>query len=438
MMKSIHIFFVLLISCSAVVTGWSQGKFGSDSATCVTNLSFYRDYAMQEKYKEALPYWRKAMQACPPAASQYLYIDGVKIMKYLINDAKDAMLRKSRIDSLFMMYDRRMAHFKVNTGNVYRQKAYDVVQYMKDDELAIYKAFEAAVLAGGSKTEARTMIDAMNAAIKVYDNKRLSAGNFMEFYNKLRAFADTQAKERPNDAQAKRLPTDLENLFVGSGGASCDNMIAMYEKEFKAAPNSKEVVSRILQMMRLNKCTQNELYYQVVEAYHKLEPSAGSAYAIAVMYVMKNDMTNAVKYYKEAVERSTSQKDKAKYMADLGIIYMQKFNDRTQALHYAKQAIENDARNGKAYLLRGMIWAAEECGGNTIAKKAKYWLAVDYAAKAKSIDPSLAAEANQYINAYSQYFPEQQDAFMYDLVDGNTYEVNCNDMTERTRVRTRK
>jgi tetratricopeptide (TPR) repeat protein len=431
-------FLVLAISCLTAVQLWSQSKFGSDSATCVTNLSFYRDYAMQEKYNEALPYWRKALQSCPPAASQNLYIDGVKIMKYLIEKTKDSKLRQARIDSLFMMYDRRIAYFKVNKGNVYKAKAYDVVQYMEKDEVMIYKAFEAAVMAGGSKTEAKTMIDAMNAALKLYNNKRLPANNFMEFYNKLRAFADMQAKENPGDAQAKRLPTDLENLFVASGVASCDNMIAMYEKEFKAAPQNKEVVSRILQMMGLNNCTKNDFYYQIVEAYHKLEPSAGSAYAVGRMYALKNNLASAVKYYKEAIERSTSRKDKAKYMAELGIIYMQEYNDRAQALHYATQAMNSDAKNGRAYLLRGIIWAAEECEGNDIAKKAKYWLAVDYAAKAKSLDPALAAEANQYINVYSQYFPEQADAFMYDLVDGSPYVVNCGGMTERTRVRTRK
>jgi tetratricopeptide (TPR) repeat protein len=436
-MKSLPL-FILVIACATAEPSWAQGKFGRDSATCVTNLSFYRDYAMQEKYNESLPYWRKALHVCPPAASQNLYIDGVKIMKYLIETTRDPKLRQARIDSLFMMYDRRLAHFKVNKGTVYRQKAYDVVQYKGDDETAVYKAFETAVAAGGSKTEARTMIDAMNAALKLYNDKRLPANNFIEFYSKLRAFADQAAKEKPGDAQAKQLPTDLENLFVASGAASCEKLIAMYEKEFHAAPQNKEVVSRILQMMGLNKCTKNDFYYRIVEAYHQLEPSAGSAYTVARMHVLKNDMAGAVKHYEDAVERAANEKDRAKYLAELGIIYMQEFNDRAQALHYATQAMHSDAKNGRAYLLRGMIWATEECGGDEIAKKAKYWLAVDYAVKAKNIDPTLAAEANQYINVYSQYFPEQSDAFMYDLVDGNPYEVKCNGMTERTRVRTRK
>jgi tetratricopeptide (TPR) repeat protein len=437
-MKHLHFFLILAISVSAAGVARSQSKFGSDSATCVTNLSFYRDYAMQEKYKEALPYWRKALQSCPPAASQNFYIDGVKIMKYLIDNTKDLKLRQSRIDSLLMLYDLRVANFKVNKGSVYKAKAYDVVEYMKDNDAMIYKAFETAVLAGGSKTDARTMIDAMNAALKMYNSKRLPADKFMEFYNKIHAFADLAANEKPNDAQAKQLPTDLENLFVASGAASCDNMIAMYEKEYKASPTDKEVVSRILQMMGLNKCTKNDFYYRIVEAYHKLEPSAGSAYTVGKVYILKNDMANARKFFKEAVERSAPGKDRAKYMADLGVIYLQELNDRAQALNYAKQALSNDANNGRAHLLRGMIWAAEECDGNEIVKRAKYWLAVDYAVKAKNLDPTLASEANQYINAYSQYFPEQSDAFMYDLVDGSTYEVNCNGMTERTRVRTRK
>jgi tetratricopeptide (TPR) repeat protein len=359
-------------------------------------------------------------------------------MKYLIENAKDPKLRQSRIDSLFMLYDLRATHFKVNKGNVYKAKAYDVAQYMRDDDDMIYKAFETAVMASGSKTEPRTMIDAMNVALKAYNDKRLPADKFMEFYTKLRAFADLAASEKPDDAQAKRLPTDLENLLVASGVASCDNMIAMYEKEYKATPANKEVVSRILQMMGLNKCTKNNFYYQIVEAYHQLEPSAGSAYAVGKMYAMKNDRANAAKFFKDAIARSTPGKDRAKYLADLGVMYLQEFDDRALALRCAKQAIDNDAKNGRAYLLRGLIWAVEECGGNEIAKKAKYWLAVDYAAKAKSIDPTLAAEADQYINAYSQYFPEQSDAFMYNLVDGNPYVVKCNGMTERTRVRTRK
>ena len=392
---------------------------------------------MQEKYNEALPYWRKALVSCPPAASQNLYIDGIKMMKYLIDTTKDPKLRQARIDSLFMLYDRRIAHFKVNKGNVYRLKAYDVVEYVMNDE-RIYKAFEDAVMAGGSKTEARTMIDAMNVALKLYNSKRLPANSFMDFYTKIRAFADIQAKEKPGDVQAKQLPTDLENLFVASGVASCYNMIAMYEKEFQAASNNKEVVSRIMQMMGLNNCTRTDFYYRVVEAYHRLEPSAGSAYAVGKIYVLKNNTASAVKYFKEAVERATSAKDKAKYLAEIGTIYMRELKDPAQALEYAKQAMNSDAKNGRAYLLRGLIWASEECSGNEIAKKAKYWLAVDYVAKAKSLDPTLADEANQYINVYTQYFPEQSDAFMYDLVDGNTYVVNCNGMTERTRVRTRK
>jgi hypothetical protein len=178
-MKQLHFFLLLIISYSTATALRAQGKYGNDSVSCVTNLSFYRDYAMQEKYDEALPYWRKAFLACPPAASQHLYVDGIKIMKYLIENTGDPTLRKSRIDSLFMLYDRRITYFNVNKGSVCRSKAYDVAQYMEGDAEAIYTAFEAATLAGGSKTDARTMIDAMNAAIKAYDGKRLTAYKFV-------------------------------------------------------------------------------------------------------------------------------------------------------------------------------------------------------------------------------------------------------------------
>ena len=58
--------------------------------------------------------------------------------------------------------------------------------------------------------------------------------------------------------------------------------------------------------------------------------------------------------------------------------------------------------------------------------------------KAASADPSLASEANELSAQYRRYFPQQADAFMYDVQDGNGYTVSCGGMRESTTVRTLK
>ena len=94
--------------------------------------------------------------------------------------------------------------------------------------------------------------------------------------------------------------------------------------------------------------------------------------------------------------------------------------------------------SGKAYMLMGSVWAASKCGGNEIESRAKWWVAVDFYIKAKNADPSLADEADKYISTYRQYFPKQEDAFMYDIIDGSSYTVSCAGMRESTTVRTIK
>ena len=46
--------------------------------------------------------------------------------------------------------------------------------------------------------------------------------------------------------------------------------------------------------------------------------------------------------------------------------------------------------------------------------------AVDKLLKAKSVDSSVASEANRLINQYSSYYMEKADAFMMGLKDGES------------------
>ena len=81
--------------------GFAQGKYGADSAKCVTNLSFYKEYFKQKNYDEALPSWRQAYHFCPPTANQTMLIDGTTLLRHLISkNARNAAYRKALVDSL--------------------------------------------------------------------------------------------------------------------------------------------------------------------------------------------------------------------------------------------------------------------------------------------------------------------------------------------------
>ena len=435
-MKNLRFVFVVVLVFFSANMAFAQGRFGKDSADCVKNLSFYRDYAKQKDWKEAYPFWVQAFKLCPPTASQQFFIDGVQIMRYMIEQTEDAAVRQERIDTLLMLYDIRMANYKVNEGDVYAFKAYDVLTYRPDSLDAVYDAFLKAVMAGREKTAPHAMITAMQKAIELFQAEKLSSDKLLEVYSQMSEFADLQVKANPDDEQAKKMRQDLENLIGTSGAASCDKLIAMLEPSFD--PQDKDGVIRVVQLLK-NECASSDLYYRAAEAYHKLDPSPNSAYALARMYYAKGDFNKAVQYYREAITHpDTPQEDKAKYHLEVATVYLKELNNFSQAISNARQALAIEPNNGKVYMLLGNIWGAQRCGDDEIAKKAVFWVAVDFFMKAKSVDHSLADEANKFINNYTQHFPLQQDAFMYDLTDGDAYTVSCNGLTEQTRVRTRK
>jgi hypothetical protein len=62
---------------------------------------------------------------------------------------------------------------------------------------------------------------------------------------------------------------------------------------------------------------------------------------------------------------------------------------------------------------------------------------VDKFIQAKMVDPEQSKKANDLINQYSQYFPINEDVFMWTLEDGKKYTVG-GWINEQTIVRSRK
>ena len=52
----------------------------------------------------------------------------------------------------------------------------------------------------------------------------------------------------------------------------------------------------------------------------------------------------------------------------------------------------------------------------------------------RRLSASLTDDCNKLISAYSVYYPQKAEAFMYDVVDGQSYTVNCGGMRATTTV----
>jgi tetratricopeptide (TPR) repeat protein len=177
-----------------------------------------------------------------------------------------------------------------------------------------------------------------------------------------------------------------------------------------------------------------------VSKLHELEPSFSSARLLYQLCSSKDQNEEAVAYLQQAIDSEESvEADDAAMLLEMATFQFKKMNQYGKAVQTAKEAIEKDASvAAKANLLIGTIWYQVKCGGNEIEQRAKFWVATDYLQKAKNVDPALAADADELLRTCRTYFPTTEDAFMYDLQDGQSFTISCGGMSATTTVRTNK
>ena len=83
------------------------------------------------------------------------------------------------------------------------------------------------------------------------------------------------------------------------------------------------------------------------------------------------------------------------------------------------------------------IIASRDNLGDDFEKRTAFWVAADKYAKAKSVDSSVAADANKRLSDYASHYPNNEEVFFRDMKDGDSYQVKgC--INEYTTVRSRK
>lgn len=422
---------------------FAQGRYGADSAECLTNLSYYVEYYKQKNYDEAIPYWRKAYKVCPVTASQNMLIDGTVLMRRLIaKNANNASYRKELIDSLFALHDVRAEYFPKYAVKAYNAKGIDISNYVKGDYGKLYDLYNEIIALNGNQTKPSIVLFNLNAAIELYKAGKVDAETVLKAYEKDSELLNTYVPANASEAsQADKVKKDFEGLFITSKVASCEELIKLFTPRFEENPEDKELVSNILRMMNIaEECTNNELYFKAAEAMYRIEPSAASAYFVYKLNAAKGNTADAIKFLEEAVGQTEEADKKVDFTFELAA-YCFKQGQFAKAFNTVSNVLEMegaDDMKGKAYLLMAQIWGSLNCGGDEVSKRAPYWVACDYAAKAKNADATLAEEANKLIGTYSRYFPQTAEAFMYDVTDGQSYTVSCSGLRATTIVRTQK
>jgi tetratricopeptide (TPR) repeat protein len=440
-MKKLILVILTISAMSLTSSVWAQGKYGADSAKCITNLSFYKEYFKQKNYEEALPSWRNAYKFCPPTANQTMLIDGTTLLRQLITkNSKDVKYREALIDSLLTLHKTRAQYYPANAVTAYNNMGQDLHNYVRNDAKKLYEGFESIIANNQEKTRPTTLLYDMQAAVDLFSANGLDAETVINLYQRN---SDLLEKATPaNDTekeQVANVKNDMGSLFASSKVASCESLVELYTPRLAADPDNLQLAQNIVKTMSMTEgCDNNDLFLQAVTTMNKLDPSPSSSYYLYRLHGARGNVKEAIVYMENALaSNDVEDSRKADWTYELATFCF-KNGETARAFEYAsKVAAENESLAGKAYFLIGNIWGSTRCGGDEIARRAPYWVACDSRNKATAADPSLADEANRYISQYSVYFPETAEAFMYDITKGQSYTVVCGGMRATTTVRTR-
>ena len=410
-----------------------DGKFGADSIECVKNISVYREFVKQKNYTDAVSPWRWAYLNCPKSTKN-LYVDGSKIFKHLIKNAKgNKSLQIALVDSLMMMYDQRITFFG-QEGYVLGLKGADMLKLQPKNLEDAFGLLQQSVKLQGNNSKATALAAYFQAASKKFEVGTFTKSDVLEVYSIVADHIDYNINKGGKSQKFySQAAEKVEKLFVPF--ATCEDLVSMFDAKYAETPDDLSLLKRITKVLDKKDCTDASVYFTAAGKLHEVDPTAFSAYSMGNLSLKKNKSSDAIAYYKQAIELSSNSDKKANYVYGLAKAYFLAGSYQT-ARSKAYEALELNATWGKPMILIGEIYAASasSCGSNLFEQGMVYSAAIDKFIQAQRIDDSIEDIANRKIATYSKYLPSNEDAFFSGAKEGSAYKVGCW-INESTKVR---
>lgn len=413
------------------------GEEVADRSANVLLLNYFRDAYGTKSYDDALVLMHQIIERCPKA-SLNVYLQGNDIYRIKMARAQTKVDRFLYLDSMLYLFDVRAEHFGTHSkyGKHYSisQKALIFHENNKEDIDRAYSLFRTAIDLSKDKVAPDMCIVFFNS---LTDGFKIGDITPEEYITDYELVMDMLSEVSTTDADKDAMRV-IENLFAGSGAASCDIIEQIFRPKYEANPNDMEMVRKLLGMLSRSKCS-SDFQLALTEKYYKAEPTPELAAMLGGIYEEKKDYDKALLYFGTAIEGETDQDTKINLLIRAANASVASNNNSTAA-GYARQIISIDPENGYGHLYLAAAYAGGARGCSGFDQQAAYWLVVDAYARARSKfvdDETQVSNINKMIGAYTAMFPKTEDTFMRGLSPGQGYSVSCGWLSGRTTVRER-
>ena len=410
----------------------------SNSDELETQYVLYRDFIKAGNWEEAFSYWKNVYQIAPAADGKRntVYADGIRFYERFISLEKDAAKREKFIDTVFQIYDAIEICYKEG-GYIPARKAFDL--YYKYPErstrLQTFNLFRQALDTDGIKAPDFLVNPFSALLVDLYFDDQINQETAIQYTGVLsemiqNGLANCSGTECERwEIIRDYAPSRLEAFESVKGFFGCDYYMDKYYSEYLENPNDCDVLRTVYSRLNWGGCDlEEENFKKLIEAGNlNCAPEPG-ALETAYNCLKDADYNCAISSFQKAVEESNDPVKKGKYLLLIAKIYQVHLKNFPQSRRFALLAADISPNWGEPFLHIGRLYASSGplCGpGRGWDSQIVVWPAIDMWIKAKKIDPSVTAEANQWIGRYAQYMPDIADIFQRNLKEGDSFKVGC-------------
>ena len=397
-----------------------------DATNCNSNSSISHEAVRAGNFKDAYTPWKAVLENCPTLRF-YTFTDGYKILKGLMAQIKDRNNPEYQkyFNELMNTHDLRIKYTdeflakgtKVSSADeALGIKAVDYIALApKLDVNQAYQWLSQSVNAVKGESAGATIFYFLQMSLDKLKADPAHKEQFIQDYLAASEYADAAIAAETNEAKKKGLlgiKDNLVALFVNSGTADCESLQGIYGPKVEANQTDLAYLKKVIDIMKMMKCTESEAYLQASFYAYKMEPTAEAATGCAYQAFKKGDIDSAVKFFDEAINLETDNIKKAEkaYAAAAVLASAKKLS---QARTYCQKAIGLNENYGAPYILIANLYAmSHNWSDESALNKCTYFVIIDKLQRAKQVDPSVAEEANKLIGRYSAHTPQAKDLFM--------------------------
>lgn len=448
---------------AAQCESWEAYPAGVESAK--EKHVIYRDLFKSKKYVEAFPVWEElfATVKLPLPAKTTHFKNGITMYKEFAKAEKDKAKKKEYIDKMITLYD-EMAACLGEKAKDRAWEGYNIYAVRGSSEKAI-EVFEKSIELGKDETPNMVLVPMSQLTVYLFQKKhpKFTADYMRALYEQLKGIVEHNIKNNTKDGEkyeTKWKKVEAEFNKIGGQIWGCDFYVGQWKSKFDADKMNMEQNAEILKVIKKKCGVDHEFYQEVLAVYKPWKDSVDYEIAKANFEKLCNlrkgkfremesrkfkkagDEEKANQYkdeafdwYEKALDDPSSEDCEITNEEKGDLAYRVAYHKFGKGAYGAARSLCNKAASlkpgwGEPYMLIGNMYASsgKRCsGGKGTGWDAQVvaWAAMDMWAKAKSVDASVAGQANSKIAKYKKYLPTKGDIFQRGLKEGGSYKIGC-------------